>query len=230
MGRRVLRGTLVAALVAGSLTLGPRAEAAGRPVGLRVSVTSVVGLTVNFDVTLYTNYVFTANTPNGLLGNLFVTPFFFSYTGTLINPVINAVDYGDGSIIPGQVIPAVGAGVYRGSFSHAYAAPATYTITGGASGPYMGYLATNTVTQGNPVAATAGGYSVYSPFAGTTLYFTFGLAAPYVVGITNTASAVITAVPAMPLGALWALAALFLATGVFLLRRGGRGMSSAPAG
>ncbi len=196
---------------------GP-ARAAGRPSGLRVTVTGVAGTTVNVDVTLNTNSVYPAVTAAGLLGNRIYNPY-ASNIGTLLNPVLPALDWGDGvGTVAGTTIPNVSPGVYRGSFSHTYAAPGAFTVTSNAAAR-VGYVSTvgPVMTTGNSVIVTAFSFRAVNALGTATSTYTFTGLAPYIIGVTATATA--APVPTASTWAVLVLAVLLILSGVVVLLR-----------
>ncbi len=231
-----LRKSLIftAALLALLAVAVPQLQAQGRPSGLAVSQTGNTGNDVDLDVTLYTTYPFAA-TPTGYLGNRFVTPTFF-YVGTMLNPTINAIDYGDSTgTISNTSVPLVAAGVpntFRGSFTHTYPGPGAYPVTVGVAS-MLGYIDYATpyftnpllpVSTGNTVTTNVFSFSAYSPFAGTTVNLAFSVAYPFAVGITNTTEAVVASEPVIEVPTLSEIGLLLLVlvlgiAGVRFLRR-----------
>lgn len=134
--------------------------------------------------------------------------------------VLPAIDWGDGSTVPfagyGPVtgIPIIATAtsvggqsvnVYRGSFSHVYAAPGDYTIR-----------TSSVFNSGNPPLITGSAY-VYTSVIGTvTFTYTF---------VTNTLQAMVGAmpspleVPTLGFTSLMALALLLAGCATWVLRR-----------
>lgn len=245
-----MRVVLTALMLLGSLLVSSAAEAQGRPSGVRVTVTNVDSNTntVDFDVTLNTNSVYgnpTVTSPTGLLGDYIFTTFYATtyppgYTGRVLSPVIHAVDHGDtgatDNLIPRDRIPQVGAGVYRGSFSHTYPGPGTYTIEAEAAAQ-MGNVSTVSITTGTaltnpnqtPTTPTGsvsflGSWIGRSFFGGATTYAFVGpLGVPFQWGVRNSTVAEITppaeVIPTVSEFGLMALAVALASAACLLLYR-----------
>jgi len=188
------------ALVVVLVLLNPATAFAGnslRPTGLRVSVTNVDLATymVDFDVTLNTtnwDTVFNAAPPTlGNLGDRFYSEFWVAVTtcvppctGTQISPTINAVEYGDGSVIPGITdLPMVAPNQYVGSFSHQYPGPGLYPLRVGASLNTFSASGSVSFTTGNPVITST--RVVFPAWIGITTTINYS-PTPQVIGVTNT--------------------------------------------
>jgi hypothetical protein len=202
-----------------ALSLGATAQAAQRPTGIRITIVNVNPVTrvVDFNVTLNIDPgPSPVGPPQGLMGN------FFSNgvgVGTLLNPVVNAVNYGDAVIIPRTTIPLFSPGVFRGSFSHTYAAPGTYTIRVGAAG-LVGYTTTaGALGPGTPIVVANASWRGPTIMGGTTISSLPPPNNPFVIALTNTATVTLAAVPTLPLVALWTLVAVLLGVGAWMLRR-----------
>ena len=227
--------TLIAILTLCLFGIASQVVAQGLPSGLSLTPTGVSNLDGSFDVTVNTSYPFPYAAGIGLLGSQFYTPTNVGYFGvaTLTNPVIPALDYGDGgSVLGATTIPLASAGAppgvpntFRGSFTHTFPAAGDYTVTAGKAG-FLGPVGSTVYppTTGNLVTQSSLGFSQYSSFYGSTVNFTTVLTFPFALGLTNTAAVTVGAAPiieiptASSLGLL-ALMLLLAGAGIALLRR-----------
>ena len=182
------------------------AQAQGRPAGIRITVTNVDSTSgqVDFDVTLNTATYYgygTISPRYGLLGSYVFTSFYATtyppgYTGQLLNPVVPAIDYGDGSVVGNIQIPQVGPNQYRGSFSHTYPGPGTYDLRASANSVLLGPTTSVTFTTGNQVTNpnqySSGSQTIYGSWVGRSFFggaTTYRLVGPvgnvHVWGVSN---------------------------------------------
>lgn len=231
--RKITFITFVATL---ALLLAGSAFAQGIPTGLTIVPSAIDGEDVDLDLTLNTSFPFYyANSTVGRLGTQFYTQTYQGYFGlaTMLNPVVNAVDFGDGmSTVGATTIPLATAGsppgtpnVFRGSMSHTYPGDGDYVATVGKAS-FLGPVGSTFYppTTGNLVTQNTLSFSQYSSFYGTTVNFTTVLTFPFALGLTNTvpvaiASAVPIEIPTLPQGGLLLLAALLAAAGAAVLLR-----------
>ena len=208
---------LLTAFLLTVIAIYPRtAEAQGRPSGLRVTVTGVNGNTgeVSFDVTLNTVGVYgnpTLTAPTGLLGDYIFTTFYATtyppgFTGTLLDPPVNALDHGNaadvtGNLVPRGKIPQTAPGTYRGSFTYTYPDAGPHTIQSQSAAMLSRGTTATSITTGSPIINpnqtpnTAGTQSVVgswvgrSFFGGSTTYNLVGpLGQPFAWGVQNSAT------------------------------------------
>jgi hypothetical protein len=167
------------------------------PVGLRVSITNSDPASgrVDFDVTL-TSISNNKSFASPWLGNIFWYDYYPSGFNkgtstsvrssplTLLNPMVNAISFGDGQVIVATQIPIVSTtgtnnsvkadagpqggnpanrSVARGSFSHTYAQPGNYTIRANAVGNYLGNIASPSFPLFGGNWLTASSMVIYDP-------------------------------------------------------------------
>jgi hypothetical protein len=168
------------------------------PVGLRVSITNSDPASgrVDFDVTL-TSISNNKSFASPWLGNIFwynyypsgfnkgtITQTTRSSPLTLLNPMVNAISFGDGQVIVATQIPIVSTtgtnnsvradagpqggdpgnrSIARGSFSHTYAQPGNYTIRANAVGNYLGNIASPRYPLFGGNWLTASSMVIYDP-------------------------------------------------------------------
>jgi len=144
------------------------------PTGIRIQITNVDQNTrqVDFDV-LMSSFSSTSSSkvlPSAWIGNRFFYNNYSAYSSNssewvLLHPSgIKALDFGDGMVVDATqlAIDTNGPRTYKGSFSHTYAMPGSYTITTKVVGIYLGNTASpnRPVNYGNPIYFTpAAGFS-----------------------------------------------------------------------
>lgn len=260
MSARITIRTVLAILVVMALAVTGPALGQGRATGIRISNVTTGAQAAILDVTLNTTSPWDSYFYTGFLGNrvsYFTTwststtgPTVGGGTGTssssgflagasqLLNPLVNAVEWGDGSTIGSTTIPAVNSGVpgsYVGSLSHSYPAGGDYLIRVGVAFPNTGVITTGNpviVPPGSPISVlqTQSSYvfthtlssATFTSFFANSVISAFTTPYSITLGITATTLASIPSILEVPttsrLGLLVLIAALALG-GIALLRR-----------
>ncbi|MCD4750496.1 MAG: hypothetical protein K8R59_14090 [Thermoanaerobaculales bacterium] len=229
---------------------------ARRPTGIRVATTSVnpQALTADVDVTVNTatgtfttvtttgtspTYVYNYNShqfPFGMLGDQARSWSGWGYA-TLLNPDINALEWGVGSgTVDGTTVPLIAGnpGSFRGSFTHTFPDVGTYEVQAATVSfwlftdtPSNSYL--TQVTSGVPYLIPPGAtFQTYGTFwaasyiwtAPTQTYYGSPVTDSYAIGLVNSTTVVLqSAIPTVTTIGLLILAVLLGLGGVFVLRR-----------
>lgn len=180
------------------------------PIGLRITVTNVDPISgeVEFDITVVDDDITdgVASTTSRPFDDIVIGRRFTydRYTSNTYDQYVHvatnitlppAIDFGDGQTVPFTRLPLVSdittdPGTFRGSFSHTYTTPGTFTITAFVAHAYG--VALTDITTGN--AVSTGPVNFGQTNIANTESRSETLSSEEAVGISNTAQAAITLV------------------------------------